>query len=183
MNSKEEFYCFKSFVIKGSPIVNPTPWPYDLNWSLETNMAGAAEAGVSSKSKEPIRELPEADIFEREDFGDDTVTEELSQLQKDLKAKLKNRKDVAGQCLAYNKLGTAYHRLFKFDKAELCHHYHQHLSKPVLIAIPFQDKRTGNRHEEKCALVNLGCVYHAKREYELALLTFKEASDIADEVS
>ena len=128
------------------------------------------------------RELPEADIYEIENVGDDALNEGLTQLQNDLKLKLKSRKDIDGQCLAYNNLGTAYHRLFKFDKAELCHHYHLLLSKAVTTAMPFIDKRPENLKEKKCALANLGCVYHAKREYELALQTFKKALALCEEV-
>ena len=129
------------------------------------------------------REFPEADIFEKLDLGDNKINEELSELQRDLKSKLKNRADVAGQCKAYNKLGTAYHHLFMFDKAEICHNLHLELSNPLqLTLIPVQHKKTIDPKEKKCALVNLGCVYHAKREYELAVQTFKEALLISEEV-
>lgn len=79
--------------------------------------------------------------------------------------------------------GTAYFRLFKFDKAELCHHYHLQLSKPAASALALASKRPPNKKEEMVALANLGCVYQAKLESELALQTYKKAYDIAVEVS
>lgn len=145
----------------------------------------AAKPGATSDATKPpetARELPEADIYEVENFGSDLINEELAKLQADLKEKLKNRKDIKAQCVAYNNLGTAFFRLFKFDKAELCHHHHFLLSKPVTTAIPFADKRPGDKNEEKIALVNLGCVYKGKREFELALQTFKNALDLAEEL-
>jgi len=82
----------------------------------------------------------------------------------------------------FSNTGTAYYRIFKFNKAELCHHYHLQLSKPN-TAIGFGDKRPANKKEERIALTNLGCVYHAKREFELALQTYKKAFDLGVEVS
>ena len=82
----------------------------------------------------------------------------------------------------YYGLGTAYYRLFKFDKAELCHYQHLQLAKPSASALALASKRPPNKKEEMIALTNLGCVYQAKREFELALQTFKKAYDIAEEV-
>lgn len=129
-----------------------------------------------------LRELPEVDIFEVPNFGNDDVNNKIIEMQTDLKLKIKDKKNVDGQYVACNNLGTAYYRLFKFDKAEICHFMHLQLSKPVTSTIPFQNKRAANKKEERIALVNLGCVYQCKREFELALQTFKEAYDLAVEV-
>ena len=130
-----------------------------------------------------VRVLPEDDIFQKLNLGDDTVNKEFAQLQRGLSSKLKNPADISGQCLAYNNLGTAYHRLFKFDKAEICHNAHLRLSNPSKqTGIPFKQQKPVDPKEKKCALINLGCVYHAKREYELAVQTFKKALIIAVKV-
>lgn len=135
---------------------------------------------TQKKQVTKVRELPDVDIYEKPNFGDENVDVNITALQTTLKEKLKG-KDVEQKYIAYNDLGTAYFRLFKFDKAELCHHQHLQLSKPVTTAIPFQDKRPANKKEERTALINLGCVYHAKREFELALQTFKTSLDLAIE--
>lgn len=148
----------------------------------EDDLEEEEEQVAKPKIDSSLRELPEVDIFEVPNFGNDDVNSKISALQTELKLKIKDRKNVDAQYVACNNLGTAYYRLFKFDKAEVCHHMHLQLSKPVTNALPFQDKRDANKKEERIALVNLGCVYHCKREFELALQTFKEAYDIAVEV-
>ncbi|XP_066925496.1 G-protein-signaling modulator 2-like [Clytia hemisphaerica] len=128
-----------------------------------------------------VRELPDVDIYEKPKFGNEDVETSVMELQKILKEKLKG-KNIEEKYMAYNDLGTAYYRLFKFDKAELCHHQHLQLAKPSASALALASKRPPNKKEEMIALTNLGCVYQAKREFELALQTFKKAYDIAEEL-
>ena len=130
---------------------------------------------------EEPREIPLANIYEFPTFGHEDVDKNVSDLQTKLKESLKT-KDRAQICSAYNQLGTAYYRLFQYDKAELCHLKHLVQSKPVEAVPGIQCAKEGDPNEERIALVNLGCVYHANREYELALQTFRDALVLAEEV-
>ena len=52
-----------------------------------------------------VRELPDVDIFESPNFGNEDVDANVLQLQMTLKEKLKDRKDMDGKYIAYNDLG------------------------------------------------------------------------------
>ena len=147
-------------------------------------MAEEKQQSDATTAINPIsgRELPEANIYEAEDFRNEAVNENLANLQKELTESLKDRNNIKGQIIAYNRLGTAFYRLFRFDKAEICFIYQFQLAQPVEAPLPFQAVRQRDSLEEKNALVNLGCIYRIRRLYELSLNTFRLALDIAEEV-
>ena len=119
------------------------------------------------------------DIYESEKYGNETIENTVIDLIKAVRSeKLIN---VMGQCEAYNKLGIAYYRLLRFDKAEVCHQKHLLLSQPKNKDM-LKRGRELNKKEMKIALVNLGCTFHAKREYPLALEAYEAAMKVAREV-
>ncbi|XP_012558370.1 tetratricopeptide repeat protein 28 isoform X1 [Hydra vulgaris] len=135
----------------------------------------------SPKKTEPIkRNQPKADLYETPNFGDEVVNKKIAELQQGLKDSLKDSRNKFAQCLAYNNLGTAYFRLFKYDAAEICFDLHLQIAKESTHLITFGNK---SKYEAKTAIINLGCTYHMKKEYELALQTFREAIDLADELN
>ena len=128
------------------------------------------------------RELPEANIYEAEDFRNEAVNENLANLQKELTESLEYRNNVMGKIIEYNRLGTAFYRLFRFNEAELCFICQLQLAQPVEAPLPFQALRERNLLEEKSALIILGCIYRIRKLYELSLNTFRLALGIAEEV-
>ena len=138
------------------------------------------EKASPKKDELKKRKLPNADIYEKPNFGDDIINNQIIELQKAVKDALKDSKNTSSQCLAYNNLGTAYFRLLKYDAAELCFDLHLKLAKSSTSLVTFGNKK---KYELKAAMINLGCIYHMKREYELALQTFRDAIDYAEEVS
>ena len=147
-------------------------------------MAKEKQQSNATTAINPIsgRELPEANIYEAEDFRNETVNENLANLQKELTESLKDCNNIKGQIIAYNRLGTAFYRLFRFNKAELCFICQLQLAQPVEAPLPFQVLRERDPLEEKSALINLGCIYCIRKLYELSLNTFRLALDIAEEV-
>ena len=147
-------------------------------------MAEEKQQSDATTAINPIsdRELPEANIYEAEDFRIEAVNENLANLQKELTETLKDRNNIKGKIIAYNRLGTAFYCLFCFNEAELCFICQLQLAQPVEAPLPFQALRERNPLEEKSALINLECIYRVRKLCELSLNTFRLALGIAERV-
>ena len=123
-------------------------------------MAAEKQQSDATTAINPIsgRELPEANIYEAQDFRNEAVNENLANLQKELTESLKDRNNIKGKSIAYNRLGTAFYRLFRFNEAELCFIGQLQLARPVEAPLPFQALRERIPLEEKIALINLGYI-------------------------
>ena len=62
------------------------------------------EAKPKVQAAPTVRELPDVDIFEKPNFGDDKVDKDILDMQTNLKEKLK-QKDMEEKYIAYNDLG------------------------------------------------------------------------------
>lgn len=134
----------------------------------------------SSPLKKFIRSLEHVEVFTPPHFDCEKLDTTLLSLTKAVtKEKMTN---TDGLCLAYNKLGIAYFRLFDFERSEVCNQRHLLLSRANKFDIISRNSKGENKIEKKIALVNIGCVFHAKRDFNLALDAFKEAMEIAEEV-
>ena len=129
-------------------------------------------------------------IYELPNFGDDVTNQTMKELVSDLKSALMlnytNPTDPEGnvklQCHGYNRLGIAYYRLLRFNLAEVCHRKHLKLSQAGDPKNMMERNRKLNPVEMRISLVNIGTVFHAKGDNELALSAYDFALEKAEEV-
>lgn len=129
-------------------------------------------------------------VYEIPNFGNDETNMTMKGLVGDLKAALMlnytNPTDSEGnvklQCHSYNRLGIAYYRLLRFNQAEICHRKHLQLSQAGDPKNMMERNRKSSPVEMRIALVNIGTVFHAKQDNQLALDAYGFAMEKAEEL-
>ena len=128
---------------------------------------------IGAEKSKSTRVPPNADIFKKEDFGNEMVNGKFQEVQNNLKLSLKNKKERDQIYKCYIDLAAAYYRLFRYDEAETCCWKHLNMAR---------EKKYLNEEQVKTALTNLGSILKQKRLYEEALIHYKEALEIAERI-